>query len=534
MLPFNRYLCVLFVMAFFSNIAYSQINHFDYKRYLFGTPPTLKVAIQTIDTSAGKITVNGYDSQSPSTPFTWCWGDGIITTGFFPQQHAYQNHSKNFVLKVITEYSIGNTDSVEVLVHFASPSIIPISLSPDITVTIPSTNVKLSSRQEGYGFSGTLSYFNDGFFYALPRTVLEYVASVASSIQNDFVNGNVFLINGKFQQVMLRDSAVGGAYAIWYSSPVAFGVGDAYLIEPIGYSSLFHEMGHNFTLNTPATYYYGGKIDGVANAIYSEVMAQIFQHATGYELINNYKMYGLSDDLMFNIRSDVISSIEWVRSSYNHYVSTGKKFTSWNNPNTPADETFDTFMTIAYKFMEQAENMGQGYKNPVKRMMGMLQGFSSNWEQRYSPLSNTAAADTFRATLMVAAVSFGFGKDLRNDFRNLNFPISDLVYNELNNSVTSIYEERNKALPAAFILKQNYPNPFNPTTVICYRLSVNVHVKLSIFDILGKEMATLVDEKEAAGDYAVQWNANSMPSGIYFCRLQTGSFTELKKLILLK
>jgi hypothetical protein len=149
---------------------------------------------------------------------------------------------------------------------------------------------------------------------------------------------------------------------------------------------------------------------------------------------------------------------------------------------------------------------------------------------------------------MAAAVSFGFGKDLRPDFRSLNFPISELIYNELYNSVTGVSEEKAIGKPAAFTLKQNYPNPFNPTTVISYsvpsstgrdlaaggQVSVNGHVKLCIFDMFGRKVATLVDEKESAGSYAVQWNASSLPSGIYFCRLQIGHFSESKKLILLK
>lgn len=390
---YASFLTSIFVLLFLhSQRVFSQTGSFDYKKYLFGTPPTLTLTVQSVNTVSGSVTVNGDDSQAPITPFSWLWGDGATSTGYFPQTHTYFDTQKNYVVKVIATYSGGSKDSVEVLVRFASPSITPIYLSPDIAVMIPDTCVTLVSRQPGYGFSNTLSYFDDSFFITLPRAVPEYLASVAASIEKDFVNDCLFLINGQFQQVMLRDSAAGGAYSIWYSSPVAFGVGDAFLKGSVGYSPLFHEMGHNVTLNSPANYYYGGKIDGNANAIFSEAMAQIFQHAAGYEIINNYKMYGLSDDLMFEIRSSVNSSVSVVRASYDHYISSGKEFASWNDPSTPADETFDTFMTIAYKFMEQAENTGQGYRNPLKRMMRLLQGFCSNWEKRYAPLSNTAAA----------------------------------------------------------------------------------------------------------------------------------------------
>lgn len=530
---YSSFLTIIFILFFTHNLrVFPQTGSFDYKRYLFGTRPTLSLTVQSVNKSSGSVTLNGSDSQAPTTPFAWFWGDSLTSTGFFPQTHTYSDTKKNYFAKVIATYSSGSKDSVEVLVRFVSPGIAPISLSPDIAVTVPNSSLTLVSRQPGYGFSSTLSYFNDSFFIALPRASLEYVTSVAASIEKDFVNDDVFLINGKFQQVMLRDSAAGGAYSIWYSSPIAFGVGDAFLKESVGYSSLFHEMGHNITLNSPANYYYGGKIDGNANAIFSEMMAQIFQHAAGYEIINTYKMYGLSDDLMFDIRNSVNSSVVLVRTSYDRYVSSGNKFASWNNPGTTKDETFDTFMTIAYKFMEQAENTGQGYKNPLKRMMRLLQGFNPNWAQRYDRLSNTAAADTFRATLMATAVSFGFDKDLRPDFRSLNFPLSDEIYNELYNSVSSV-EDRRSQPSSRFELGNNFPNPFNPSTSIPFTLIREGYVSLKIFNILGKEVETLIQGAMQPGLYEIEWSPRA-PGGVYFYRLQAGGFFETKKIVFMK
>jgi hypothetical protein len=85
-----------------------------------------------------------------------------------------------------------------------------------------------------------------------------------------------------------------------------------------------------------------------------------------------------------------------------------------------------------------------------------------------------------------------------------------------------------------FRLSQNYPNPFNPSTNISYQLSVTSNVSLKVFDILGREILTLVNERKTAGSYQVQWNAAGMPSGIYFYRMQAGYFSDTKKLILVK
>jgi hypothetical protein len=93
---------------------------------------------------------------------------------------------------------------------------------------------------------------------------------------------------------------------------------------------------------------------------------------------------------------------------------------------------------------------------------------------------------------------------------------------------------RNLQNPDKFILNQNYPNPFNPSTTISFSLPSHSFVSLKVFDLLGKEVATIVSEELPAGNYKRIWNAENLASGIYFYRLQAGNFTETKKLILMK
>ena len=89
-------------------------------------------------------------------------------------------------------------------------------------------------------------------------------------------------------------------------------------------------------------------------------------------------------------------------------------------------------------------------------------------------------------------------------------------------------------IPRSFSLSQNYPNPFNPTTTISFTLPTKSFVSLKIFDLVGRELATIVSEEMSAGSYLRQWNAAKMTSGIYFCRMQAGNFIETKKLVLIK
>ena len=98
--------------------------------------------------------------------------------------------------------------------------------------------------------------------------------------------------------------------------------------------------------------------------------------------------------------------------------------------------------------------------------------------------------------------------------------------------VTRIDEK--SGVPSSFTLFQNYPNPFNPTTVINYQLSVNSDVTLKVYDILGRLVNTLIEERQTAGAHSVTFNASSLSSGVYFYRLAAGSYVETKKMILIK
>jgi outer membrane protein assembly factor BamB len=88
--------------------------------------------------------------------------------------------------------------------------------------------------------------------------------------------------------------------------------------------------------------------------------------------------------------------------------------------------------------------------------------------------------------------------------------------------------------PQEFSLSQNYPNPFNPTTTIKYQIPAASYVSMKIFDILGREAASLVNEVKSAGTYAVQWDAAAMPSGIYIYTIRSGNYHETKRMILLR
>ena len=109
-----------------------------------------------------------------------------------------------------------------------------------------------------------------------------------------------------------------------------------------------------------------------------------------------------------------------------------------------------------------------------------------------------------------------------------NYIVSDSIL-----SVENI-DQVNNSYPNEFALHQNYPNPFNPVTTIQFSIPTENDVELKIYDILGKEIAVLVQERLHPGEYSVKFDGMKLPSGTYFMRLQSGDHVQLKKMILLK
>jgi len=102
------------------------------------------------------------------------------------------------------------------------------------------------------------------------------------------------------------------------------------------------------------------------------------------------------------------------------------------------------------------------------------------------------------------------------------------------NGISTAVAQKGSSAPTSFQLRQNYPNPFNPSTVISYSLPANAPVTLKIYDVLGREVKTLVNERQAAGNHSVTLNASGLASGVYFYQLQTNGKALAKKLMVIK
>jgi len=142
--------------------------------------------------------------------------------------------------------------------------------------------------------------------------------------------------------------------------------------------------------------------------------------------------------------------------------------------------------------------------------------YGSNWKDISSGLQNPSV------TALVIKNSYLFASTTNGVWKR---PLFEII---------SDVKVQSKELPTKFSLDQNYPNPFNPTTVISYQLPESSHVKLIVYDILGREVAVLVNNYQHSGNYSVEFNASKLSSGIYIYTIHANEFLQSKKMIVLK
>ena len=111
-----------------------------------------------------------------------------------------------------------------------------------------------------------------------------------------------------------------------------------------------------------------------------------------------------------------------------------------------------------------------------------------------------------------------------------SFDYFTVVYSQ---NITGVIQQ-NSEIPDRFCLSQNYPNPFNPSTFIKFDIPKNSLVTLKLYDIVGREAATLIENEMAAGSYKFEFNGTNIASGVYFYKLSAGNFSNVKKMVLLK
>ena len=272
----------------------------------------------------------------------------------------------------------------------------------------------------------------------------------------------------------------------------------------------------------------------------------------GNTIIKSAAAYGTTEQLTFDNLAAGKFYIRLYRSGYGAYIINAE-FTTPSMPTDaePNNETStatniyaDTRMTGHLGYFANSSNDYDDY---------YMFTTTSDWDSLYVRIDSDPTLDVdmylynYAGTAVASAGSYGTKEILRH------YPLTAGTYyiraykssgqgsygikfsnNDITDPLTDVKKDETEIIPTSFSLSQNYPNPFNPATTIKYDLPQNSDVTLKVYDVLGKEVATLVNENEQAGTYTVNFVANNLASGIYFYRINAGSFSQTKKFILMK
>jgi hypothetical protein len=210
------------------------------------------------------------------------------------------------------------------------------------------------------------------------------------------------------------------------------------------------------------------------------------------------------------------------------------------------DTSYMIFTTDTFSFYEKPDSLHLIYGNasfPPWRLPIYVGSLYLDWES--SGFYRYGNDSTVRNVYDIASGFWNGSVNLQFD-RDIGLVLSQGNLSHVSNNQTwyrwtakltehaTAVPENTVVLPGQYSILQNYPNPFNPATTIEYQLKTQSRVNISIYDVLGREITTLIDEQQPAGEHRVTWNAADIPSGVYFCRIHVGNFNQQKKMVLVK
>ncbi|MFA6027103.1 MAG: T9SS type A sorting domain-containing protein, partial [Ignavibacteriaceae bacterium] len=192
------------------------------------------------------------------------------------------------------------------------------------------------------------------------------------------------------------------------------------------------------------------------------------------------------------------------------------KFSATGNAIVYGNIVDDNGINVEGAVASMVDENGEVLNSTISDLDGsfMLDGLSSGSYQLVFSAVDYNVAVTNNVTLETA-----------NNYLNVDVVLAA-------DALTSIQSEKN--MITNFALSQNYPNPFNPSTVISYQLPSSGFVTIKIYNVIGKEIATLVNEFQQSGNYSKEFSAGGLNSGVYFYTIKAGNFSATKKMILIK
>jgi hypothetical protein len=235
-----------------------------------------------------------------------------------------------------------------------------------------------------------------------------------------------------------------------------------------------------------------------------------------------------------------IYQVEWPVPKKINYFTWGGGSDGWPHPSTPwALQYWDgeAWQTLIDGIGGTGWDLETGDPTPWPYIPGVDRNAKSIW---MLPVADAITTTKIRLSAWSDGIdplySFSLkcrgGACINIDDSDNPFKSTLVQYTEIHDPIAIVSNDL--VQPAEFSLYQNFPNPFNPVTAIGYQLSAVSHVELSVFDLLGQRVATLVNEKQNAGSYQVEWDGRRFAGGVYYYRIKVGAFVDIKKMVLIK
>ncbi len=301
------------------------------------------------------------------------------------------------------------------------------------------------------------------------------------------------------------------------------------------FSSLSADFQTTFTSVAPSGTPFAGMFPS-ATACFSGVT-----NIMGYEL-NSWEYLGVNNALMFygtaaqgTISGFQVANIVTNNPAYKPVVVPMTMGTNWTQDYVETDSTdiggFSSTVTVTNI---HTDNMVDAYGTMTLPGGGTVQALRLRSDTRQ--IIQTADGNSYSRNISYLFIT-NSGTQVTVEAADTTSPNTGVIpvngISFITSGVTGV-EQADNTIPENFSLQQNYPNPFNPTTQINYSIPSTQNVTLKVYDELGKEVATLVNKDQAAGNYTVDFNASNLASGVYFYRIQAGDFVQMKKMILMK
>ncbi|MBI5477155.1 MAG: T9SS type A sorting domain-containing protein [Ignavibacteriales bacterium] len=530
---------------------HSSDNGVNWEDYNTGMPPAMVLDI-TVSRANNKLRASTFGNgvyersliRTPKLSLTYPNG-GEVFAGGFPETITWK---QRFLQNVNLELSLDNGTNWSVIANNVPAQQENYSWTPPDSATAQAliriidtdTGLLVDSSNATFSIIVNPDYFKGWNIISIPVAVADprIETIFPSAISKAFLFENTYLLTDSLKR--------GVGYWVKFNSPQFVSIsGDSILSDTINIHAGWNLIGSisrdvlvadikQIPDSIVTSRYYGYKLSYTAADSLKPRYGYWLKSKSDGQLI-------LSSSSLSNLKSSIADDFsEWnslkISDNYNNeqtlYFSSKKtdcNIDFFELPPLPPDGLFD----VRFRSQRNMETLPNVISSKISLPIE-IQSNSHSLKVEWNIFDNDINYSLVISDKQTFKIS---GNGFTQIYAESSRTISNLI-----SHISLQVNQSNPASPLSFRLEQNYPNPFNPNTNIKYRISKTEFVTLKVYDILGQEVATLVNDVKQPGEYSVSWNAEGLPSGIYFCKISAGSpstssgqsFVDVKKMLLVR